>query len=437
MSPERSAVRDHPLLLVAAVAIALRVVVAVALGDRAQAVSGAADQVSYDTLAQRVLTGHGFSFPTLWYPFTPPDEHTAHWSYAYTLYLAAVYAVVGHHPLAARLLQTLAAALICVLLHRLGARLFEPAVGLSAAALSAVYAYLVFFGAVLMTQTFYTALVLASLERALATADRPTQRNWVALGLLLGAGALLRQTLLLFSPLLLLWTAWRDGRPRRWGGTAAAVAALALCIAPWTLYNHAVFGDFLLLNSNGGWFAYAGNAASRGTHFDPNYVPPLPPALVDLAEPARDRALYRAAAAEIARDPRRFALLTLDRVPEYFWLLPSARSSALSNAARLLSFTLLAPFMLYGLWLSRRRWHVCLPLYLYVLFDALLHVTTWAAPRYRLPSDAVLLVFAGAAVVDIARRLGLVDPQSQPQPQPQPAAIPRARRSSSTENPAG
>src|SRR5207249_4560684 len=81
------------LTVVLALAIAVRLVAAAYLGDRAEPVSGAFDQVSYDTLAQRVLAGHGFSFPQDWYPFTPAGEQTAHWSFAYTLYLSAVYAL--------------------------------------------------------------------------------------------------------------------------------------------------------------------------------------------------------------------------------------------------------------------------------------------------------------------------------------------------------
>lgn len=396
--------RDRPLLSIIAVAIALRLATAVWLGDRADPVSGAYDQQAYDALALRVLDGHGFSFATDWYPFTRANQPTAHWSYAYTLYLAGTYAVAGHHPLAARLVQALLSTAICLFLYRLGRRLFDPAVGLTAAALAAGYAYLVFFAAALMTQTFYVALLLAALERALLTAERPLRRNWIALGLLLGGGVLLRQTLLLFAPLLLACTARQAGGRQAWRGAAAAAAFMSLCVLPWTVYNGVVFGDFLLLNSNGGWFAYASNHASRGTRFDPSYAPPLPPELFGLDEPAVDRALYHAALAEIARDPLRIAKLTLDRVLEYFWLLPSARSSALSNAARMLSFTLVAPFMLYGLWLSRRRWRACVALYLYVGFDTLLHLSTWAAPRYRLPSDAVLLVFAGVALVELTRR---------------------------------
>ena len=398
------------LVAIAAAAVLLRIAVALALGDSATAISGAADQVSYDALAQRVVGGYGFSFPTHWYPFAEADRPTAHWSYLYTLYLAAVYAAVGHHPLVARLLQAVASGLSCWLIFRIARRLFDERVGLAAAALTAVYVYFIFYNAALMTQTFFILALLASIDRALAIAARPSAGAWAALGACLGAGILLRQTLLLYAPVLLAWAARAaPGRPR-WRGAAGAAALIALCVLPWTARNYAAFGDFLLLNSNGGYFLYASNHPDQGTDFDPTRAAPLPAALRGCGEPAIDRALFRMALGFIAADPLRFLRLSWSRAGSYFWLLPSADSSPLANVARLCSFTLYAPLMLYGLVLSRHRWRPCVPLYLYLLFDTVLHLASWAAPRYRLPSDALLMVFAGVAVVDLAERLGWLDP---------------------------
>lgn len=396
------------LVAIIALAVLARIAVALALGDTAQPISGAADQVSYDTLAQRVVAGYGFSFPSPWYPFTPPDAPTAHWSYLYTLYLAAVYALCGHHPLIARLVQAVASGAGCWLTFRIGQRLFDERVGLAAAALSAVYAYFIFFNAALMTQTFFILALLAAMDRALAIAARPTTAVWAALGVCLGVGVLLRQTLLLFAPLLLAWLMWTTrGRSRR-RDAALPVALLALFVLPWTARNYAAFGDFLLLNSNGGYFLYGSNHPDQGTAFDQNYVAALPPELRGLPEPAVDRALLRAALGFIAADPVRFLRLSWSRAGIYFWLLPSGASTPLANLARLCSFTLYLPFMLYGLVLSRHRWRLCVPLYLYLLVDTVLHLGSWAAPRYRLPSDALLMVFAGAAVVALGRWLGLL-----------------------------
>ena len=41
----------------------------------------------------------------------------------------------------------------------------------------------------------------------------------------------------------------------------------------------------------------------------------------------------------------------------------------------------------------------------FVLFYSVLHILTWAMSRYRLPVDAVLLIYAAAAIADLAGRL--------------------------------
>jgi len=404
--PGTTAVVSRLLIGVILLGVAARVVVALALGDQALPVSGAHDQYTYDALAQRVVGGHGFSFATGWYPFTRPDEPTAHWSYLYTLYLAAVYAIAGPHPLAARLIQAVLSGLSLWLTFRIGAQLFDRRVGLAAAALAAAYAYFVFFGAALMTQTFYITALLGVMTLAIDLTREPTRGTWVLLGVSLGVAALLRQTILLFTPILLAWIVWT--RRPRWADVAIALAIVAAAVLPWTVRNYRVFGDVLLLNANGGYWFYASNHPTQGTSFDPSHAAPLPADLQGLGEPALDRALYSRAAAFIVTEPGRFARLTLSRIPHYFWLLPSGASSTASNLGRMLSFPLYLPFFVYGLYLSRSAWRQCLPLYLYIGFDTTLHLISWAAPRYRLPSDALLMVFAGLAVRELASRFGVL-----------------------------
>jgi len=56
-----------------AVAVLLRVGVALYLGDVVDAPPLLTDQRSYHALGARLLEGHGFSFAKAWYPFTPAD----------------------------------------------------------------------------------------------------------------------------------------------------------------------------------------------------------------------------------------------------------------------------------------------------------------------------------------------------------------------------
>ena len=75
------------LIAILFLAVLLRVGVAVYLGD---STPPAKDETSYSILAGRLATGHGYSFPTAWYPFAPAGAATSHWSFLYTAFVAAI-----------------------------------------------------------------------------------------------------------------------------------------------------------------------------------------------------------------------------------------------------------------------------------------------------------------------------------------------------------
>jgi hypothetical protein len=420
-----------------AIAVLVRITAAFYLGDQVEALPGTADQISYDALALRVVTGHGFTFATDSWPATRAGEPTAHWSFVYTLYLAGIYAIAGHYPLIARLVQAIATGLLMPwLVYRLGRRLFGPLTGLAAAALVAVYAYFVYYAATLMTESFYITAILWALDVALRTGQSANQqpgkwayREWVELGVALGVAALLRQVILLFVPCLFVWLWWATSRQGEWerGGQGereslspslphslspflVSLAVITALIAPWTIRNYRAFGRFVLLNTNSGYAFFWANHPIHGTHFidllppdGPSYQDLIPPELRSLDEAALDSALLQRGLRFVAEDPVRFLLLSLSRIPDYFQFWPSSRSGLVSNLSRVLSFGLCLPFMLYGLVISLRQWRSCLLLYGFVAVYALIHILSWTGPRYRLPIDAVLIVFAGLAVVELYR----------------------------------
>lgn len=406
------------LLMILLFALCVRLSLVLLLGEEIHDFSGTYDQIAYDLLAQRVVEGYGFSFPIDWYPFAQAGQPTAHWSFLYTLYLSAVYTLFGHHPLAARVIQVFIASLHFILIFRIGRRLFDEKVGLAAAALTACYAYLVLFNASLMTQSFYILAVLASLDIGLALVEKNTWQRWALLGISLGIGILMRQSLLLFVPLLLGWIWWASAPAQKnlrtpfkpLAGIAVAAVIIAAFILPWTIRNYFAFNDFLLLNSNGGYWFYSSNHPGQGIEFDSTFKAPIADDLITRSEPVIDRALMRQGVQFFLDDPVRVAQLSLSRFKDYFWLFPAEGSSNLSNWFRLFSFGLYLPFMAFGLYLSRHRWRMCLPLYLYVALDGIFCLLTWSAPRYRLPSDAILMVFAGLAVTTLAVRFRLVSP---------------------------
>jgi hypothetical protein len=192
---------------------------------------------------------------------------------------------------------------------------------------------------------------------------------------------------------------------RGWHITAPVVVII-LMIAPWTIRNYLVYHQFLLLNSNAGYAFFASNNPNLGTDWRNDVVVvPVPEELVGQNEAELDRALTRKGLQFILADPQRYLRLTLDKTLEYFKFWPSSESGRLSNLVRVLSFGLYLPFMLLGLYLSFSRWRNFIPLYLFIVIHTGIHLLSWPAPRYRLSVDAVSMVFAGLAFLELARQL--------------------------------
>lgn len=436
----------QPLPFILTVAVFLRVMVALAMGDTVVALPGIFDQVSYHNLALRVVGGHGFSFGELWWPITPADAPTAHWSFLYTLYLSLMYFLFGPHPLAARILQ----AVIVGILHpyiafRIGERLFSKTVGLVAAGITAVYVYFFYYGAALMTEPFYITAILFSLFfgiRLSENLDRKLDTNFgVALGISLGVTVLLRQVFLLFIPFLFLWI-WIVRVRRRVElpllPSLVSIVLVILFILPASLYNYSRFGRFVLLNTNSGYAFFWGNHPIHGTKFIPilpteTYQEMIPEEVRHLDEAALDQELLKRGIQFVTDDPGRYVLLSLSRIPPYFNFWYSSDSSTLSNISRIGSFGLFLPFMLYGVWLSVKKNAVehgnrflnllFSPQGLLMLFAIVysgVHILTWTLIRYRLPVDAVLIPFAGLALVELAQRILKTRPQLFQQYQREP-----------------
>jgi hypothetical protein len=416
------------LVIIAALAVLLRVGVAVYLGDTTPP---AKDETSYSMLAERLSTGHGYSFAADWYPFAHADTPTSHWSFLYTAVVGAVYSAAGTHPLAVRVLQAILSGLLMPwLTYRLTLRIFpatsvQATLPLLAALLAAVYAYFVLYGAMVQTEALFFCVILWSLERTLALDARLAAQThgsrigWTALtlGISLGLATLLRQSVLPWLPLLCLWlllTSWRAQRLRTGVAAVALITAVVVfCIVPFTLRNLQAYGEFLLLNSNTGYAMYSAQHPLHGTDFQAYAAAPLPADLLDknLNEAQWDRALMQRGLGFVLAEPGRYLLLSLSRVADYFEILPNAGSSLLFNAGQLLSFVLFLPFMLLGIFIALhrrsatapgRRWPLPDPVglcLLFVVFYSLLHIFTWAMPRYRLPVDAVLLPFAALGLL--------------------------------------
>lgn len=433
------------LAVVIVVSVVLRLGAALYQGSAIVPRLGVTDEVSYHTLAVRVVEGHGFTFDTGWWPATRAHQPTAHWSFLYVLFLAAIYTVTGPAPLVARLIQ----ASIVGVLHpwlawRIGNRLFGPGVGLASAAATALYGYFIYYSGALVTESLYIVAVLWVLDLATALASAATTparaaavKPWIVLGVAAALAVLLRQLFLLVVPFVLLWIAWQllrrrtAGRPALplfalAGRLAVVVVIIAAAMLPWTMRNYRAFGQLVPLNTNAGFVMFWANHPLHGTSFIPiipngevSYATLLPRELTGLNEAALDRELLRRGLGFVTDDPIRYVRLCLSRTVEYFKFWPSADSSLGSNAARVFSSGLLLPLAAIGILITiARRPAVDSPaagatlLLLVAGIYTLVHLLTWTLVRYRLPVDAMVMPFVGvsleAAWVRLAQRRPVV-----------------------------
>lgn len=428
------------LLIFVSISIFLRLAVVIYFGNVIEDTPGAADQISYHNLALRVLEGKGFSFATAWWPATQMDAPTAHWSFLYTFFLTAVYWIFGEQPIAARAIQAiLVGALQPLSAYLLATRLFGSVAGITAAGLTTFYTYFIYYSSTLMTEPIYITTILLSLYLAILLVDSLNElapvrsrlslitipkAGWkiytlaAALGVSLAATVLLRQLFILFVPVLLVWMWWASNR-RNLSVLLISSAIIVAAIIPFSVYNYSRFGRLVLLNTNAGFAFFWGNHPIHGTKFIPifpsyMYYLMIPENLRHLDEAALDQALLKEGLNFVRNDPVRYILLSLSRIPVFFTFWPTSDSSLISNLSRLTSIGLLLPFMLYGLALSFSRTRrtsnsfISAPvvlLYLFIAFYTLIHVLSWSLIRYRLPVDAVLLVFAGLGVMEIAQIL--------------------------------
>lgn len=415
------------LIIILAAGILMRVLAALYMGNYVEELPGTADQISYNLLASRVLHGYGFTFDTMWWPVTRAGEPTAHWSYLYTYYLVAVYSVFGENPLAARIIQAILVGLLQpYLVYRIGHILFGRNAALIATALTSFYLYFIYYSGALMTEPFYITLILAAVVLSIEVTSpslsaRQKFGRSALLGLALGGIVLLRQLFMLMIPFFLIWIGWRERKNWRTHLLAELVIPMiivGLMILPFTIFNYQRFHEFVLLNTNAGYAFFWGNHPIHATQFIPilpasmgTYQDLIPRELWSLNEAALDKALMKLAVQNILADPLRFVLLSISRIPPYFQFWYSPDSGLLSNVSRILSFGILWPFMLYGLirWGMRKGFQkFSSPGWLILMFSVIytgIHLLSWTLVRYRLPIDAMLLLFAGYAILDLAKLL--------------------------------
>jgi len=254
------------------ISILARVLASLYLGNKVENMPGIADQVTYHTLAQRVLNGFGFTFDRPWWPATQPGEPTAHWSYLYTFYLTFIYKIFGVNPIISRIFQSIVIGILQPLfLFKISKKVFPDVSGLFAASWIALYPYIIYYSAALMTESWFITIVLGIFVLAIQfSSGNSSIRQFLLLGFLSGMAILLRQVFMLFIPFLFIWILLvqrKNGFMKQLIKLAISSIVIFLMILPFSIFNFQRFDKFVLLNTNAGFAFFWSNNPIYGTKF--------------------------------------------------------------------------------------------------------------------------------------------------------------------------
>jgi hypothetical protein len=230
--------------------ILLAVIVRLALMLATPHVALFGDPVDYQRHAVSIASGHGYPPTEIASPRTPSAFRPP----AYPYVLGGLYAVVGVHLLAARLLSALLGVLTVALMAYLGRAIWDQRVGLVAAGVTAMFLPLATLDTTLLSESLFLPIELA-LAWCLLMCVRDSRRlRWVLLsGLLCGLAALTRVVgdLWLIPAIFVVITS--AARPQALRRSAALIAVFVATLAPWTIRNAVVFHAFVPVSTEGGY----------------------------------------------------------------------------------------------------------------------------------------------------------------------------------------
>lgn len=242
--------RRYRRLVAAATIIALALRVAWALWV-AREPQGLYDPARYLGYARQIADGNGMVEPMSGHP-------TAYYPPGYPLFLGVVAWVSrpfsNNLPLVVTLVQAVIGAATSVLGAAVARRVAGRTAGVVAAFALALYPNLVFHSGTILGETLYNALFMAFLVVVTSGGIRPRSSAQVAgAGLVLGLAVMVRPISLAIVPVVALcWLVGGAGRRRTMRSTGVLVAAVAVCIVPWTVRNAVRLHEFVPISTNTG-----------------------------------------------------------------------------------------------------------------------------------------------------------------------------------------
>jgi 4-amino-4-deoxy-L-arabinose transferase-like glycosyltransferase len=292
-------VKQNPFFWILFIALLLRIVWAIA----AVPITPVSDCNAYDTFAQHLANGYGYGWTT--------TERTTYWppgtSFVYSLF----YRVFGHTYIPIIIFNLFLGMVVIWASMQLAEKWFNRHIAALTGLLLALWPVTIQFTTVLSSELLFTALLLV----AMMVWFNERTNLWLRallVGLVLAAACYVR-TAALFIPILLLFLRWVNTREilRTLSAIVMVFILMALLIAPWSIRNTLLSGQFVMMSTNTGVSFWIGNNPNTvtGEHMD---LPREEIAGMNLAQ--REEYLKAEAIAYIKKEPIQFVIRTFKKL---------------------------------------------------------------------------------------------------------------------------
>ena len=174
----------------------------------------------------------------------------------YPLFLAALYRLFGTGQMPVALAQTGIFVIICLVVFSIARRVVSASIALAAAAATALFPPIPYFGALVLTEVWTTFLFTVSMWLAIRVLRDCVTGMFALLGLLLALTTLSRPVFVLFPialaaiGLVLFPIVRVRARPAIWQWSVM-IGVFAVTMLPWFTYNYVTLGRFTLSSAGG------------------------------------------------------------------------------------------------------------------------------------------------------------------------------------------
>jgi 4-amino-4-deoxy-L-arabinose transferase-like glycosyltransferase len=319
----------------------------------------------------------------------------------YPLFLAGIFSVFGESFLAVRVAQALIGGGISFLIYAIANKVMNKRVAFVAVIISVFYPTLVFWSGALISEYLFTFSILCLILFLLKFIDNFTYKMAMGTGMLLGITLLIRPMLVFWPIFIVLWVFLC----RKYDFKEILNKCFVMCIftiitlSPWIIRNYMVLGHFVPFTTDGGYALYVSNhPTGDGTsNLLNDEVIKFEDRVDEMdLDPVESNNYYFN---EFLNNIKNAPFLYLKLIPKKFIRLWSIypHTSIKHAIISILSYGILLPFAIYGIWYSNfhlRNTYGILMTLLFVYVTLFFCFLFYGLTRFRFPVEPYIIIFS-------------------------------------------